>query len=59
MVSESSTKVMRWLRIFSILLSIMVNVLNSGLKHLAVSFSNIYSGLNEAIAAKLYMRANS
>ena len=35
------------------------NVLNSGLRHLAVSFLNSYSGLNEAIAAKLYMRANS
>jgi hypothetical protein len=39
------------------------NVLNSELRHLAVSFSNSYSdsysGLNGAITAKLYMRANS
>ncbi len=44
-------------------LSIYNNVLNSGLKYLVVSFSNSYSGsysgLNGAIVAKLYMRANS
>lgn len=46
-----------------LLLPIISNVLNSGLKHLAISFSDNYSdnyiGLNRAIVAKLYMRVNS
>ena len=38
---------------------ISINVLNTRLRHLAVSFLNSYSRLNETITAKLYMRADS
>lgn len=45
------------------LLPLLSNVLNSGVRHLAIGFSNSYIGsyseLNGAIAAKMYMRTNS